>query len=233
MLSTRERKEERLYAPVMENEIVSDRTYNMYLGGTVAYGLLMNILICKNLTGFALSIHPLALLLGYFACVIAGSIISSKSQDPLVSFLGYNLVVLPVGLVLSTVIYAYGGLSSYIVLQAFVYTAGITCTMICLSILFPQFFSKIGGYLFSGLIGLILVELVLMLFGVQQNVTAIASAVLFSGYIGYDYWRAQQYPKTINNAVDSALDIYLDIVNLFLRILQILGNSKSSKKNHF
>ena len=72
-----------------------------------------------------------------------------------------------------------------------------------------------------------------MLFGVRQNVSALIGAVIFSLYIGYDYWKAQQYPKTVDNAVDSALDIYLDIINLFMRILSILGNGKSSKKNSF
>ncbi|MCR5192464.1 MAG: Bax inhibitor-1 family protein, partial [Bacteroidales bacterium] len=46
---------------------------------------------------------------------------------------------------------------------------------------------------------------------------------LFSGYIGYDVAKSQAYPKTLDNAVDSALDIYLDIINLFIRLLSILG----------
>ena len=233
MFSISERKNERMVKPVLENAIVSDRTYNLYLGGVVAYGLLMNVLICSKLTGFALSLNPIFLFVGYLICVIAGSYISAKSNDPLISFLGYNLVVVPVGLVVSTAVYYYGGLSSLVVLQAITYTAGITVVMICLSILKPEFFSKLGGLLFSGIIGLIVVELVLLLFRVQQSFTALFGAVLFSLYIGYDYWKAQQYPKTIDNAVDSALDIYLDIINLFLRLLSLLGNSKSSKKNTF
>ena len=36
------------------------------------------------------------------------------------------------------------------------------------------------------------------------------------------------YPKTLDNAVDSALDIYLDVINLFLRILRILGSRGGS-----
>ena len=171
--------------------------------------------------------------MGYLICVLAGTYISAKSNEPLISFLGYNLVVVPVGLVVSTAVYYYGGLSSVVVLQAITYTAGITVVMICLSILKPEFFSKLGGLLFSGLIGLIAVELLLMFFGIQQSFTALIDAVIFSLYIGYDYWKAQQYPKTIDNAVDSALDIYLDVINLFLRILQLLGKSKSSKRNHF
>ena len=51
------------------------------------------------------------------------------------------------------------------------------------------------------------------------------SAGIFSLYIGYDYQRAQFYPPTVDNAVDCALDIYLDIINLFLDILRILARS--------
>lgn len=233
MFSISERKNERMVRPVLENSLVSDRTYNLYLGGVIVYGLIVNVLICSKFTGLALSLNPIVLFLGYLICVLAGTFISAKSSDPLISFLGYNLVVVPVGLVVSTAVYYYGGLSSIVVLQAITYTAGIAVVMICLSILKPEFFSRLGGVLFSGIIGLIIVELILVLFRVQQSFTALFGAVLFSLYIGYDYWKAQQYPKTVDNAVDSALDIYLDIINLFMRILSLLGNSKSSRKNTF
>ncbi len=45
----------------------------------------------------------------------------------------------------------------------------------------------------------------------------------FCGYIGYDWGRANQIPKTMDNAVDSAAALYMDIINLFLRILRIMG----------
>ena len=31
------------------------------------------------------------------------------------------------------------------------------------------------------------------------------------------------YPKTVDNAVDCALDIYLDIINIFIRLLALLS----------
>jgi FtsH-binding integral membrane protein len=40
-------------------------------------------------------------------------------------------------------------------------------------------------------------------------------------------YRAQRYPKTADNAVDCAVDIYLDIINLFLRLLRILGRRRN------
>lgn len=225
-----ERKEERLYKQVLENEIVSARTYNTYLGGAIAYGLIINIIMCATCTELVLNMNPLLFIIGYFVCALAGTFISAKSDNPVISFLGYNLVVLPVGLVVTEAVYWYGGLSSYIVLEAFVYTACITCIMICLSILFPDFFSKLGGILLGCLIGLVIVETVLLILGVPQSILTWAGVGIFALYIGYDYWKAQQYPKTVDNAIDSALDIYLDIINLFLRLLRILGGGKSSKK---
>jgi FtsH-binding integral membrane protein len=41
--------------------------------------------------------------------------------------------------------------------------------------------------------------------------------------MGFDWYRAQAYPKTVDNAIDSAVDLYLDIINLFIRLLEIFG----------
>lgn len=40
-----------------------------------------------------------------------------------------------------------------------------------------------------------------------------------SGYIGYEWARANSIPKTVDNAIDSAA-LY---INLFLRLVRILG----------
>ena len=58
MFSLSERKEERLYKQVMENEIVSPQTYNLYLGGVIAYGLLVNIIMCSLCQDLVYYINP-------------------------------------------------------------------------------------------------------------------------------------------------------------------------------
>ena len=148
--------------------------------------------------------------------------ISSKSSNPAISFLGYNLVVIPIGMLLSSVVTAYG-LDSALVRDAFLYTLLITGCMIALSIVQPQFFASLGKVLFASLIGLLIAELIVLLLGVDQVITSWIGAGLFSVYIGYDFYRSQQFAKTLDNAVDCALDIYLDIINLFLDILRILS----------
>ena len=53
-----------------------------------------------------------------------------------------------------------------------------------------------------------------------------AVVFIFCGYIGYDWGRANRIPKTVDNAIDSAAALYMDIINLFLRILRILGRRR-------
>ena len=224
------RREERLRKEIYMDEEISDRAYNGVIGGVLLYGLLVNVAICYIFQDRVLYVNPILLLVTYFVCCIAGTMLSAKSDNAILSFVGYNLVVVPVGLVVSISVYAYGGLESEVVTQAFLITLLITAIMAGVSIFKPEFFDKLGGVLLSCLAGLVLAELVLLFLGVDQMITSWIGAVVFSLYIGYDFHRAQAFPKTLDNAVDCALDIYLDVINLFLRILRILGKAKGSSR---
>ena len=204
--------------------IISDRAYNATIVVVLLWGLLVNYLLCRfvPITVF-FRINPIVLLVGYLVLVFAGILLSAKSHNPLVSFLGYNMVVIPFGLVISLMVETYGGLSSNIVTQAFLYTLLISTAMMACVMIAPNFFSKLGGALSMVLIGMVICEAVLLILGVKQVWIDWVVAALFTLYIGYDIYRSQQYPKTLDNAVDSALDIYMDIANLFIRILSIMG----------
>ena len=221
-----ERKEDRFYQEISAEEEISARSYNASIGGVLLYGILVNIGICYAVKDALLYVNPFVVFIGYAACCLCGILISSKSKSAVVSFLGYNLVVVPLGLVISGAVYLYAQADPSIVIQAFVITLLITGFMVAFSVYKPDLFEKIGGVLLGCLGGLIIAELILLIFHVNQVATAWIGAVLFSFYIGYDFHKAQAYPKTLDNAVDSALDIYLDVINLFLRILQILASNR-------
>ena len=219
------RRQERMQAYISGAELDA-RTYNLIMGGTVVYGLVMNVLACLFLTDFALRIHPIGFLVGYIALCIAGTLISARSDNPVISFLGYNLIVLPVGLVVSISVYYYGGLSSPVVYQAFILTACIAVVMTALSGMFPAFFAKIGGMLFASLFAVIIGSALCLFLGWSTYGLSIFAAAIFSLYIGFDVYRSQQFAKTVDNAVDCALDIYLDLANLFVRLLSIMSKKR-------
>lgn len=218
-------RELRLNTPVDPSAIISDRVYNGAIVLVLLWGLLVNYLMCRyiDVTRLIQNINPIALLVGYLVLSIAGIIIANKSHNPVVSFLGYNMVVVPFGLIISMAVYAYGGIGSAVVTNAFLYTLLISVAMMACVMIAPGFFSKLGGALAAVLIGMVVCEVVLLILGVRQDWIDWLAAGLFSLYVGYDIWRSQQFPKTLDNAVDSALDIYMDIANLFIRILSILG----------
>lgn len=203
--------------------IISDRAYNATIVTVLLWGLLINYLLCRFVGTAIFTVNPIVLLVGYLVLAFAGIIISAKSHNPWISFLGYNLVVIPFGLIITLMVETYGGLDSEVVTQAFLYTLLISVAMMACVMIAPNFFSKLGGALSMVLIGMIVCEIVLLIFGVKQIWTDWLVAALFTLYIGYDIYRSQQYPKTLDNAVDSALDIYMDIANLFIRILSIMG----------
>ena len=220
------RKLERLCAEYDLNDVIDRSKYNFIMGGIVVYGLVVNLILCKTVPNVYEIINPVVFLLLYLGLAIGGSVISAKSSNPIVSFIGYNMVVVPTGLVVSTVVHMYGGLDSTIVSQAFLYTLCISGIMIAASMLWPSAFETLGKYLFVGLIAILLGSLLGFLFNGIFDLMAWLGALLFSLYIGYDFYRAQQYTPTLDNAVDCALDIYLDIINLFLRLLRIMGRRR-------
>ena len=229
-LSADERKKERLERIIEPGYIISRRIYNLIFGGVVLYGLLANVILCSidAVANIYQTISPIAFLIAYFALAIAGILITNKSNNPIISFIGYNMVCLPMGVCVSMCVSEYGGLDSTLVQQAFLITAITVGVMITASLVMPELFSKIGSILFIVLLCLVVTELVLLLFGVRQIITSWIAAILFSFYIGFDIYRSQQFEPCVDNAIDCALDVYMDIINHFLRILRLLGSSKSN-----
>jgi modulator of FtsH protease len=83
-------------------------------------------------------------------------------------------------------------------------------------------FSFLGGFLFVGLIGLLIVSLIGLFFPVagMSLVLAYFSALLFSGYILYDTSDIIHGRET--NYVMATINLYLDLFNLFTALLRIL-----------
>ena len=112
-------------------------------------------------------------------------------------------------------------------LNAFQVTGIVTLFMMILSTINPSFFLSLGRVLFFSLIFLIVAQLIsVFFFPSALSMIDYIAALIFCGYIGFDWARANQIPKTLDNAVDSAASLYIDIANLFLIILRILSGRR-------
>lgn len=214
--------------PVLRDEI-TPQAYNMIIGATLLYGFLINCFMVAFCYDAVASMNPIAFTISYFVMALIGGFMVNKSESPVVSFIGYNLIVIPMGLCLSLIINTY---LSYgyqnTVLAAFLITAVVTIVMMVLGAMFPTFFLSIGRTLGVSLLITVVVELILFFIGIDLAITDYIVVLIFCGYVGYDWAKANANIKTVNNAVDSASELYVDIVNLFVRILRILARSQNN-----
>lgn len=204
------------------DSVMSENVYNLAIGLFLLWGFAANWYMVTQFDMSGLStINPWVFFGAYFVSCLIGIFMFTKSDVPLVSFIGYNLVVVPFGVILNMVVSQH---DPEIVENAVLVTGMVTFLMMTLGTLYPAFFLSIGRALGVALICVIIAELVMIfVFKVHPGIMDWIVAVLFCGYIGYDWARAQAIPKTLDNAIDSAASIYMDVIILFIRILEIMG----------
>ena len=204
--------------------IISRSMYNLIMGLIILWGVGLDTFIVYNFgdqltMAFARSWSTLIIFIGL---VIVGTIIVNVSKNAILSFIGYNMLVVGFGISLAMIVNLY---APAVVLEAFLVTTIVTAFMLLMGTLWADFFLKIGRVLLVALIGVIIVE-VIMLFitGTYPTWISVVSAIIFSGFIGYDWAMAQKAPTTTKNAVMFATALYVDIINLFLDLLRIFGD---------
>lgn len=218
--------EQKQYLREGETEI-SERSFNLIIGGVLLWGFVLNFLMVTffgaQITRMVANSNPFIFLIAYIAMVIIGSVLLGK-DSPALSFLGYNLIALPIGVVVCACV---TGVPVSVVQSAVLVTAIVTLTFMILATLVPGFFLSMGRALGAGLLVAIVAELVAtLIFRSASNVFEWIFVAIFSLYIGYDWAGANTCARTVDNAIDLAANLYLDIINLFLRILELMSKNK-------
>lgn len=89
--------------------------------------------------------------------------------------------------------------------------------------------TKLGSIVFIGLIGVLIGSLVNMLIfksAAADMGIAILGVIVFVGYIAYDVNKVKYLVDAVGEdkaAVYGAFQLYLDFINLFIRLLQLFG----------
>ena len=207
---------------------ISERAFNLIIGGMLLWGFALNFLtvslFAERVIRMIQGMNPWVFLLGYFALVLIGSALVTNGGAGL-SFIGYTLIAAPIGMVLCV---SLEGIPVSVIKGAVLTTGVVTLSFMIAGTLFPGFFLKLGRVLFFSLLFMIIGSLLnLLLFGSRGGMIYEWIGVgLFSLYIGYDWARANTCARTVDNAIDLSASLYLDIINLFLRILSIMSRNR-------
>jgi FtsH-binding integral membrane protein len=228
MFSSQKGKFEESYMP---SSLLSVRVYNLVLGLCILYGLLVNTYMVANFSEFFnhlfFSIHPIFFVIVSIAIGYLGIYINRSSSTPIISFIGYSIIVFVFGADLSLILPEYAGEDIKLAMSL---TCVITFLMIILATLFPIFFSRLGGVLLLSLTSCLATEIFHII--IRGRISPLLNwcyVIIFTLYIGYQWYVAQAQPKTVDNAIDAALGLYIKIINLFVRILRIIGKTKRRK----
>ncbi|WP_064683836.1 Bax inhibitor-1/YccA family protein [Rhizobium bangladeshense] len=137
-----------------------------------------------------------------------------------------------VGLSLSSIFLIYTGQS---VVQTFFVTAASFGALSLYGYTTKRDLSAIGSFLIMGLFGLIIASLVnvFLASSAMQFAISVIGVLIFAGLTAYDtqrikelYYEADDVAVAGRKAIMGALTLYLDFINLFMFLLQFMGNRK-------
>lgn len=165
------------------------------------------------------------------AVMFGAKLMSLTKQGAWGCFIGFAVLT---GISLSTILMRY---TSSSVFMAFATTGILFLCMAIIGMTTKIDLTRISTLLISGLFAIILVTFLNNLFFHSSTTTMIivyVSVVLFLVLIAYDTQRLKNmYQQAFGESelfdklmIFGALQLYLDFINLFIRILQIFGNNK-------
>ncbi len=163
-------------------------------------------------------------LVGSFGALIALMFLKDKSPINLGLFYLFSVAE---GLLLGLVVESYFAAGrGMIVANAAATTAALLLALSAYAWTTKRDLSGIGSFLMIALLGVIiasLINLFLLHAPMLSLLISAATAVIFSGFVLYDMQRLRGAKGGTGDAIMFAVAIYLDIFNLFLSLLQILG----------
>jgi FtsH-binding integral membrane protein len=173
----------------------------------------------------AVAAHPFLA----FLCMIAPLLLATRKQADFPINIGlvflFNLVV---GVTISPALYFYGRTQPGLIGQAAVLTIGAFGILTMYAFVSRRDFSAWGSFLMVGL--WVLIGTMLLNFFFQNRAVdlwlASVTVLLFSGLLVFDTWRLRNRYGP-DDYVGASVQIYLDLLNIFMAILRLTGNRRN------
>jgi FtsH-binding integral membrane protein len=201
------------------------RTYSLVLVSVLVTMVGASFALSQPNLMAAVAQHPFIA----FFCSLAPLLLATRKKAEFPMNIGlvllFNFVM---GVIISPALFFYGRQQPGLIGQAAVLTLGAFGILTLYAFVSRRDFSAWGSFLIVGLWVLIL-TMVLNIF--LQNATAdlwLASiaVLLFSGLLVFDTWRLRNFYGP-DEYVGAAVQIYLDLLNMFMAILRLTGNRRN------
>ncbi len=162
-----------------------------------------------------------------FLCMFAPLLLAMKTEFPM----NIGLVLLftfAEGVFISPLLYIYGQRQPGVIGQAAVLTLGAFGILTLYAFVSRRDFSAWGSFFMVGLWVLIGTMLLNFFFpsAIASLWIASATILVFSGLLIFDTWRLRNVYGP-NDYVGAAVRIYLDLLNMFLAVLRLVGNRRN------
>ena len=185
------------------------------------YALSTNINMMLNI--LAIGVLPIAIAEIVIAIILAARIQKMNPLTTKILYIGYCILT---GLTFSS-IFVYFEMASLI--SIFIITAIIFALLALYGYTTKRDLTKLGTIIFIGLIGILIGSLLNMFIfrsAMMDTGIAIIGVLIFVGYIAYDVNKIKYMVTYVGEekaAVYGAFQLYLDFINLFIRLLQLFG----------
>ncbi len=213
---------------LMDNKVFAKIFMWMFIGLAITFGVGYYVSCNANMLYNVFAKGYLILSIVELLVVIVLSMCINK-LSPIVAKILFCVYSFLTGLTFSAIFVVYE-------LTSIIYVFGITSLVFLIFALIGYYtkidLSKLGVYLFIGLVAIIIASIINVFVGSETfdlGLTIIAILV-FIGYVAYDInviKRNLQFYNQENIAIYGALQLYLDFINLFIRLLKLFAKERN------
>ena len=213
---------------IQDNKIFSKIFFWMFIGLAITFGIGYYVSLNSNMLYNVFSKYYIFLVIAEIAVVIWLSA-RIRKMSPTTAKILFCLYSFLTGLTFSAIFVLYE-------ITSIISIFGITAIIFLIFALIGYFtkidLTKFGVYLFMGLLGVIICSIINMFVksGTFDLTLTIIALIIFIAYIAYDIQIIKRnlytFEEQDNLAIFGALQLYLDFINIFLRLLQLFGRSR-------
>lgn len=212
------------------NKIFSKVFLWMFVGLAVTFGIAYYVSMNENMIYNLFSGHKYMIIL--ILEIVIAIVLSARIHklNPIISKLLFLLYAGLTGLTFSTIFIVYE-------LTSIMYIFGLTSILFLIFGLIGYFtkidLTKFGIYFVMALLGIIIVSFINMFVGSQVLDLGLCAIgiILFLGFIAYDIQIIKRNLYGLDNeenfAIIGAFELYLDFINLFIKLLRLFGKRRN------